>query len=99
MSLGIPCVVTDIGGNPYMVKNEKNGLVIPCQNPQTLANAIIKLYKDEALYKKCSLGALARYREELNDKIMCKKMTNFYLREYRKSKNPTHITKIRPHPR
>lgn len=99
MSLGIPCVASDVGGNPYMVKNEENGLVFPVQNSDALAKALIRLYHDKELYKKCSLGALTRYREELNGKVMCQKMTNFYLREYRKSKNPFPATKIRAHPR
>lgn len=82
MSIGIPCVASDVAGNPYMVKNEQNGLVFKKHSAQTLANALIRLYCDNELYKKCSLGALKRYREELNDKIMCQKMTNLYLREY-----------------
>ena len=87
MSIGVPCVVSDVGGNPYMIKHEENGLVFPAQNPKELAQAIIRLYRDKDLYKKCSLGALKRYREELNNKIMCKKMTYFYLREYYKPKH------------
>ena len=82
MSIGIPCVASDVAGNPYMVKNEQNGLVFKKHSAQTLANALIRFYCDNELYKKCSLGALKRYREELNDKIMCQKMTNLYLREY-----------------
>lgn len=98
MSIGIPCVASKIGGNPYMVKNEENGLLFPPQNYKALANAIIRLYEDKDLYKKCSLGAIKRYKEELNDKIMCRKMTSFYLREYRKSKTYQSITKTNPHP-
>lgn len=85
MSLGIPSVVSKIGGNPYMVRNEENGLLFPPQNALSLANAIIRLYVDKDLHKKCSLGAYKRYQEELNDKIMCRKMTKFYLKEYQKT--------------
>ena len=95
MSIGVPCVASDVGGNPYMVKNEENGLIFPSRNPRALADALIRLYRDNELYKKCSRGALERYRQELNSKTMCRKMTTFYLREYQKSKNPTRITKIR----
>lgn len=87
MSLGIPSVVSNIGGNPYMIKNTVNGLVFPARNTDALAMALIRLYRDKELYKKCSHGALTRYQEELNDKIMCKKMTEFYLREYKQSKS------------
>ena len=86
MSLGIPCVASNVGGNPYMVKNEENGLIFPLQDSKALANSLLRLYRNKNLYKKCSLGAAKRYREELNDKNMCQKMTDFYLREYIKSK-------------
>ena len=86
MSLGIPCVASDVGGNAYMIKNGKNGLIFQKQNATELAKSLMRLYEDKNLYKKCSLGAAKRYREELNDKISCQKMTDFYLREYIKSK-------------
>ena len=82
MSLGIPTVASNIGGNPYMVKSGENGLIFPAQNSNALADALIRLYTDKALYKKCSLGAQMRYSAELNGEIMCKKMKDFYLREY-----------------
>lgn len=87
MSIGIPSVVSDVGGNPYMVKNEENGLVFPANCPRALANALIRLYEDNALYKKCSTGAIRRYKNELNDKRMCKKMAYFYLKIYREKKS------------
>lgn len=93
MSLGIPSVASNIGGNPYMVKNCENGLLFPARNPDALAMALIRLYRDKALYQKCSQGALVRYKTELNDKIMCQKITDFYLREYRKSKNIAQLLK------
>ncbi len=92
MSLGIPSVVSDVGGNPYMIKHEENGLVFPTKNSKELARAIIRMYRNKELYKKCSLGAKKRYREELNNEIMCKKISDFYLREYIKSKN----SKLKP---
>ncbi len=77
-SLGLPCVATNIGGNPYMLKNESCGLLFEAQNPNSLAQAICKLYTDKKLYKNCSLCASIRYAEELNDKIMTKKLENLY---------------------
>ena len=87
MSIGIPSVASNIGGNPYMVNDEENGLLFPAQDYEALANALIRLYRDDELYKKCSLGAYARYRKELNNKIMCEKMTSFYLNEHRRVRN------------
>ena len=87
MSISIPSVASNIGGNPYMVNDEENGLLFPAQDYEALAIALIRLYRDDELYKKCSLGAYARYRKELNNKIMCEKMTSFYLNEHRRTRN------------
>ena len=87
MSLAIPCIASDVGGNPYMIKNEINGLLFPPKDAKSLANAIIRLYEDKNLYKKCSRGAYNRYQKELSSKIMCRKMTRLYLSEIEKVKH------------
>lgn len=87
MSLGIPCVVSDYGGNTHMVKNGVNGLIFPIKNADALAMDIIRLYRDKELYKKCSLGALRRYREEFTAQAMAKQMMEFYKREHVRGKS------------
>lgn len=86
MSLGIPAVASDYGGNPHMVKNAVNGLLFPARNAEALAMAIIRLYRDTGLYSKCSLGALRRYKEEFTAQVMTEKMMNLYKKEYAKTK-------------
>lgn len=86
MSLSIPCVASDCKGNNHMVKNEINGLLFSKRNHDSLAECLIRLYRDKALYKKCSNGAYQRFCEEFNAKIMTEKMTDIYLSEYYKSK-------------
>jgi glycosyltransferase involved in cell wall biosynthesis len=96
MSLGIPCVASDIDGNSYMVRDGENGLLFPAKSYNSLSAALTRLYCDKELYKTCSNGALLRYHDELNDKKMCQKMTSIYLREYRKSKSKKYAKKINP---
>ena len=38
MSLGIPAVVSDFGGNPGVIKNGQNGYIVPKQNSKALAD-------------------------------------------------------------
>jgi glycosyltransferase involved in cell wall biosynthesis len=57
-SWGIPCVVSDIPGNTSIVENEVNGLVVPVNDSQSLANAVIKINNDPLLRRK--IGAAAR---------------------------------------
>lgn len=62
MSLGKPAVVTDFGGNPGVIKNGQNGFLVPTHSAGEIAQAIIRLLSDEALYKKMS----AKSREIYN---------------------------------
>jgi glycosyltransferase involved in cell wall biosynthesis len=43
MVAGRPCVVTDVGGCGELITNERNGLLVPPENPATLAEGIIHL--------------------------------------------------------
>lgn len=46
MSLGKPAVVSDFGGNPYVVENAVNGFVVEKKNAEALAGAILKLKQE-----------------------------------------------------
>ncbi|MBN1397931.1 MAG: glycosyltransferase [Bacteroidetes bacterium] len=41
-----PAIVTDVGGLSEVVKDEHTGFVVPPQNPEALAEAVIKYYQD-----------------------------------------------------
>jgi len=72
MSYGLPAVVTDFGGNPYVILDGVNGLVTPTRNPKALADAIIRLQADPELYQQLSTGA----RQVYMDKFTAKKMAS-----------------------
>lgn len=78
MSLGIPSVVSDYGGNPYMVRHGENGLVYPQGRADLLADAIERLTKDRELYAHLSRNAERRFAEELTAGQMTKKTELFY---------------------
>ena len=59
-SFGKPVVVTNVGSLPELVKNGREGLVVPPRDPKALADAIIKILEDEKLRKKMSKNALKR---------------------------------------
>jgi len=43
MSCGLPVVATIVGGTPEIVDHMKNGVLVPPQNPQAIADALSKL--------------------------------------------------------
>ena len=78
MSLGIPAVASDYGGNPYMVRHGENGLIYPQRNADALAHAIATLAENPDLYRRLSQGARKRFDEELNAEHMTKETEQLY---------------------
>ena len=78
MSIGKPAVVSDFGGNPELIKDDLNGYVVPKQNSNALANAIIKLLRDENLRKKISKQSREVFENRFTSRIMTNNMENFY---------------------
>ena len=86
MSLGIPSVVSDFGGNTHMVKNGEEGFVFPVKNAESLAICLIRLYRDRELYEKISQRARARYEREFTARAMSDRMAGIYHKEYYKKR-------------
>ena len=84
MSIGLPSVVSDYGGNTYMVREGENGIVVPQNSPQELADAILRVCGDDALYERLSRGARERFLTELNAQAMTKKTEKLYCELFRK---------------
>lgn len=49
--MGKAIVATPTDGTKEVIVDEKNGMVIPFERPQALADAIVRLHGDEALCK------------------------------------------------
>lgn len=48
LASGVPVVSTNVGGVPYVVEHEKTALLVPPQDPQAMAAAILSLLTDPA---------------------------------------------------
>lgn len=60
---GKPLISTEIGtGTSFVNTHAQTGLVVPPENPQAMAQAIIQLYTNEALYQHCAQGAIQHYQ-------------------------------------
>ena len=49
MAAGIPTVATNVGGNPELVKDQVNGILIPVKSPEHLAQAMRVILDDPQL--------------------------------------------------
>ncbi len=57
LACGLPVVGTMAGGIPEMIEPEVNGLLVPAQDPQALAQAILRLLKNQTLREKLAQNA------------------------------------------
>ena len=84
MSLGIPCVASDFGGNAYMVEDGVNGYIFQRGNWRELA-AKIELLLDARCYERMSESARARFERELNAERMTRDTERLYCDFVRKN--------------
>ena len=84
MSLGIPTIASDFGGNPYMVRNGENGFLYPAGDDKALAEKIRLLARSPEVYNRVCRGARARFERELNASSMTKKTEQLYARLFQK---------------
>jgi glycosyltransferase involved in cell wall biosynthesis len=54
MASGLPCIATDVGGNRDLIEPDRTGFLVPGENPQRLAEAMIRLAENPEL--RISLG-------------------------------------------
>ena len=63
MALGLPVVASASGGTPEAVEHESSGVLVPPNDPEALAAAMLRLVDEPELATRLSAGALARARE------------------------------------
>ena len=77
-SLGVPAVVSDFGGNPFVVTDGENGLIFPKKDAKALSDAIFKIKQDPKLYQKISEGAQRVFVEKFTSERMTENMEQVY---------------------
>ena len=58
---GLPVVATSVGGLPEVVDGNSTALLIPREDPAALAEATVRLLRDDALWLRMSQAARSRY--------------------------------------
>jgi glycosyltransferase involved in cell wall biosynthesis len=76
MAKGVPCIVSDAGGNTELISNNVNGFVFPLDDDYTLANLIVTLLNER---NKCCEFAL-KSRLKIKSNMTVEKMITEYER-------------------
>lgn len=84
MSLGLPAVVTSFGGNPGVIEDGVNGFLVPEKDSDAMAEAIVRIMGDPALYDTLSAGAKTRFGEKFTAQAMTVQLENVYKEEARR---------------
>jgi glycosyltransferase involved in cell wall biosynthesis/predicted ATP-grasp superfamily ATP-dependent carboligase len=78
-SLALPIVATQVGGNPEVVRNGENGILVPSEDEPAMAQALETLLLDPALRNRLGVAARDRY----NAQFTLPAMVDGYARLYR----------------
>ena len=78
MVYGVPCVVTNSGGSPELVVDGESGFVVPIKDPQALADAFEKLYRDPELKDRMGEAATQRIANEFRNEDTVRKTIALY---------------------
>ena len=73
MSLGLPSIASDYGGNPWVIQDGENGLLFPTKDSQALADAMAQMIDQPQLREKLSRGAKKVYQSQFTGEIFAKK--------------------------
>jgi len=80
-SIGLPAVVTDVGGMSEVVRNSGGGLVVPSQDASSMAQAILKLAQDRDERLRLSANARAAFNAKFSLEIMVRNYMELYCRQ------------------
>ena len=57
--VGLPCIVTDVGGCAEIIARSDNGVAVPPHSPQAIADEITRFVSEKTLIKQYSINAIA----------------------------------------
>jgi glycosyltransferase involved in cell wall biosynthesis len=79
MSVGLPIVVTDVGGVAELVEHEQTALLVPPEDPGALSAAILRLCREPDLRGRLSRNGVARFEERHTSDRMARAHEELFL--------------------
>lgn len=79
MAHGKPMIATKVGGNPEVVHDGVTGLLVPPEDPQKLADAIIRMLRDDSFRTEAGKAAFKLFSEKYTIDRHCEALTGYYV--------------------
>lgn len=83
---GVPVVATQVGGVVDIIEHKETGLLVPPADPNSMAEAIIQIYKDLPLAVRLAQNAYKKVQEKYNLDLMIKNTLEVYKEALSQSK-------------
>lgn len=78
MSMSLPAVVSDYGGNPYLIDHEITGLLFPTRNGAALAQSIASLMDNPDKLTQLGENALAAFSQKYTGQVFASNIEAVY---------------------
>lgn len=79
MSLGLPTIASDYGGNPWVIRNGEEGILFPSRDAASLADAMERLILNPELRQAMGRRALERFQREFTGEVFARNTEKIYL--------------------
>ncbi len=80
LGTGLPVVCTDVGGIAAMVRDGTSGVLVPPDNPDALAEALLRVIRDPRGRDSMGEESLALFRERYHASVMAARVEEVYRR-------------------
>jgi glycosyltransferase involved in cell wall biosynthesis len=78
MATGVPVVTTGISGIPELVSHERNGLLVAPEDPDALADALMRLHSDRELAGRLARAGTDTVRERFDGEAMGRRLAALF---------------------
>lgn len=79
MSLGLPTIASDYGGNPWVIRDGEEGILFPSRDAASLADAMERLILNPELRQAMGRRALERFQREFTGEVFARNTEKIYL--------------------
>lgn len=78
MGAGLPVVATSVGGNPEIIADGSTGLLVPPDDSDSLANAVLELYRDPRRRERMSAKARTKVETSFSMSLMVQRYEELF---------------------